>query len=152
MKVIFLDIDGVLNTESYREDPKVDYFEEPISEVHMSWLEHLVKETDAKIVLSSTWREYWDCGDIQSDRFGEYINNLFEKYGLKIFDKTPELKDRDREINEWLKLHHEQIENYVILDDFDFEWSESNAKCLVKTMDNIGLDEKTTEKAIRILI
>lgn len=152
MKVIFLDIDGVLNTESYREDSKVDYFEEPISEVHMSWLEHLVKETDAKIVLSSTWREYWDCGDIQSDRFGEYINNLFEKYGLKIFDKTPELKDRDREINEWLKLHHEQIENYVILDDFDFEWSESNAKCLVKTMDNIGLDEKTTEKAIRILI
>ena len=152
MKVIFLDIDGVLNTESYREDPKVDYFEELISEVHMSWLEHLVKETDAKIVLSSTWREYWDCGDIQSDRFGEYINNLFEKYGLKIFDKTPELKDRDREINEWLKLHHEQIENYVILDDFDFEWSESNAKYLVKTEDDVGFDEKAAEKAIRILI
>ena len=152
MKVIFLDIDGVLNTESYREDPKVDYFEEPISEVHMSWLEHLVKETDAKIVLSSTWREYWDCGDIQSDRFGEYINNLFEKYGLKIFDKTPELKDRDREINEWLKLHSGQIERYVILDDFDFEWSESNAKYLVKTEDDVGFDEKASEKAIRILI
>ena len=152
MKVIFLDIDGVLNTESYREDPKVDYFEEPISEAHMSWLEHFVKETDAEIVLSSTWREYWDCGDTQSDRFGEYINNLFEKYGLKIFDKTPMLKDRDAEISEWIKNHYDKVENYVILDDFDFEWSENNAKCLVKTMDNIGLDEKTTEKAIRILI
>ena len=89
MKVIFLDIDGVLNTGAYRENPDVDYFEQPISEEHMPLLEYLVKSTGAKIVLSSTWREYWDKGEVQSDSFGDYINNLFGKYGLEIFDKLP---------------------------------------------------------------
>ena len=71
---------------------------------------------------------------------------------MKIFDKTPMLKDRDAEISEWIKNHYDKVENYVILDDFDFNWSENNAKCLVKTMDNIGLNEKAAENAIRILI
>lgn len=151
MKVIFLDIDGVLNTESYRESPKVNYFEEPISEVHMHLLEYLVKLTGAKIVLSSTWREYWDCGEIQSDPFGDYINKLFGKYGLEIFDKTPEFRNRDDEITEWLKNHQGYIENYVVIDDFDFDWSEDNRKHLVKTTDEAGLDEESVEKVIRIL-
>lgn len=151
MKVIFLDIDGVLNTEAYRENPDVDYFDAPVSEIHMCLLEYLVKQTDAKIVLSSTWREYWDNNETQSDLFGVYINRLFEKYGLEIFNKTPELRDRDDEITEWLRLHEGQIENYVIIDDFDFEWSEENEKHLIKTKDETGLDEETVVRAIRVL-
>lgn len=151
MKVIFLDIDGVLNIETYRENPEVNYFENPISEVHMHLLAYLVKQTGAEVVLSSTWREYWECGEKQSDPFGIYINNLFEKYGLAIFDKTPEFRDRDDEISEWLKLHEGQIENYVIIDDFDFEWSDKNEKHLIKTKDETGLDEETVARAIRIL-
>ena len=151
MKVIFLDIDGVLNTESYRENPEVDYFENPISEVHMHLLKYLVKQTGAKIVLSSTWREYWECGTTQFDSFGDYINRLFGKYGLEIFDKTPELRDRDDEITEWLNKHQDNIENYVIIDDFDFDWSESNGNHLVKTSDELGIDEASVEKAIKIL-
>ena len=151
MKVIFLDIDGVLNTDAYRENTEVDYFENPVSEVHMCLLEYLVKKTDAKIVLSSTWREYWEPGEIQSDRFGNYINKLFEKYGLAIFDKTPELRDRSEEIDEWIKLHQGEIESYVILDDFDFDWSEENEKYLVKTTDEVGLDEEAVARALRIL-
>ena len=149
MKVIFLDIDGVLNTEAYRENPDVDYFEQPISEEHMPLLEYLVKSTGAKIVLSSTWREYWDKGEVQSDRFGDYINNLFGKYALEIYDKTPELRDRSEEIDEWIKLHQGEIESYVILDDFD--WSEENEKCLVKTVDEVGLDEEAVKRAVGVL-
>ena len=151
MKVIFLDIDGVLNTEAYRENPDVDYFDAPVSKIHMCLLEYLVRQTDAKVVLSSTWREYWENCETQSDPFGVYINRLFEKYGLAIFDKTPELRDRDEEIAEWLKLHKGQIENYVIIDDFDFEWSEENEKHLIKTNDETGLDEETVARAIRVL-
>ena len=152
MKVIFLDIDGVLNTEAYRENPDVDYFEHPVSEAHMPLLEYLVKSTGAKIVLSSTWREYWDKGEVQSDRFGDYINNLFGKYGLEIYDKTPELRDRSEEIDEWKKLCLDEIESYVILDDFDFDWSEANEKRLVKTTDEVGLNEEAVERAEIILI
>ena len=151
MKVIFLDIDGVLNTEAYRENPDVDYFEHPVSEAHMPLLEYLVKSTGAKIILSSTWREYWDKGEVQSDRFGDYINNLFDKYGLEIYDKTPELRDRSEEIDEWIKLHQGEVESYVILDDFDFDWSEENEKRLVKTTDEVGLDEEAVERAVGIL-
>ena len=110
MKVIFLDIDGVLNTKDYRENPDVDYFEHPISEIHMCLLEYLVKTTGAKIVLSSTWREYWKKGKTQSDPFGVYINKLFSKYGLEIYDKTPELRDRSDEIDAWKKLHQGEVE------------------------------------------
>lgn len=151
MKVIFLDIDGVLNTEAYRENPDVDYFDAPVSEIHLCLLEYLAKTTDAKIVLSSTWREYWENGKSQSDPFGVYINRLFKKYGLAIFDKTPELRDRDDEITEWLKLHEGQIENYVIIDDFYFEWSEENEKHFIRTQDETGLDEEAVARAIRVL-
>ena len=151
MKVIFLDIDGVLNTEAYRENPDVDYFEHPISDIHMCLLEYLVKSTGAKIVLSSTWREYWDKGKLQFDRFGAYINKLFAEYGLEIYDKTPELRDRSDEIDAWKKLHQCELESYVILDDFDFEWSQENEKHLVKTMDEVGLDEEAVERAVGIL-
>lgn len=151
MKVIFLDIDGVLNTKSYRENPEVDYFEQPISDIHMCLLEYLVKSTGAKIVLSSTWREYWEPGEEQSDRFGYYINELFSKYSLEIYDKTPEHRDRSDEIDAWKNLHQGEIESYVILDDFDFEWSEENGKHLVKTTDEVGLDEEAVERAVRVL-
>ena len=151
MKVIFLDIDGVLNTEAYREDPNVDYFEKPISEIHMRLLKQLVKATGAKIVLSSTWREYWEQGQDQSDSFGYYINNLFRKYDLAIFDKTLELKGRDEEITEWKEHHQGELEGFVIIDDYDFEWSDVNKNHLVKTLDKVGLDEKSTERALKIL-
>lgn len=150
MKVVFLDIDGVLNTEAYRENPDVDYFEEPISELHMCHLKRLINETAAKIVLSSTWRIYWEPGEQQYDRAGEYFNQLFKKYGLEIYDKTPELKDRDVEVSAWLTDH--QTESFVILDDYDFEWSPCNEKHLVKTNDETGLDAFSVEKAIKILL
>lgn len=151
MKVIFLDIDGVLNTKSYRENPEVDYFEHPISEIHMCLLEYLAKTTGAKIVLSSTWREYWELGEEQSDSFGYYINKLFSKYGLEIYDKTPELRDRSDEIDAWKKLHEGEIESYVILDDFDFDWSEENEKRFVKTVDEVGLDEEAVGRIVEEL-
>lgn len=151
MKVVFLDIDGVLNTEAYRENPDVDYFEEPISELHMCLLEHLIKVTAAKIVLSSTWRIYWEPGEQQYDKAGEYFNKIFRKYGLDIFDKTPELKDRDAEITEWLNSYPGHVDSFVIIDDFDFTWSPCNESHLVKTNDETGLDEVAIETAIKIL-
>lgn len=151
MKVIFLDIDGVLNTESFRESSNIDYFETPISENHMRLLAHLIKITGAKIVLSSTWREYWKPGQEQFDRFGVYINSLFQKYDLEIFDKTPELTDRDEEITEWKNIYKNELDGFVIIDDFDFKWSDINKNHLVKTHDEVGLDKEAVDKAIKIL-
>ena len=83
-RIIFLDIDGVLNTKSYRENPDVDYYNDFISDHNMRFLKHIVMATDAKIVLSSTWRTYYSRGKMQFDKSGEYINHIFEKYGLTL--------------------------------------------------------------------
>lgn len=151
-RVIFLDIDGVLNTKSYRESPDVDYYNDFISDHNMRFLKRIVMATDAKIVLSSTWRTYYSRGKMQFDKSGEYINRIFEKCGLKIFDKTPELNnDRDTEISSWLE-DNSYVNSYVIIDDFDFKWSDCHKKHLVKTDDEHGLNEETAEAAIQILL
>lgn len=50
MKIIFLDVDGVLNSvqDGYSIRLRTDS--------HLKLLQHIVKETGAKIVLSSSWR------------------------------------------------------------------------------------------------
>lgn len=50
VKVIFLDIDGVLNTNSDRN----------ISDEKLIFLSELVSKTGAEIVLSSSWRNWWN--------------------------------------------------------------------------------------------
>lgn len=147
MKVIFLDIDGVLNTEAWRNSTE-EYFDKPISEEHMYCLRYLVEHTGAKIVLSSTWREEWNEGNTQASTIGAYLNKTFAEHNLKIYAKTPELpgNNRNDEIIAFLADHC--VENYVVLDDVDTYGFDE--KHFVKTSDN-GLDERAVEKAIKIL-
>lgn len=152
-RIIFLDIDGVLNTKSYRESPDVDYYNDFISDYNMRFLKHIVMTTDAKICLTSIWRTYWSPSKLQFDKSGEYINRIFERYALEIYDKTPALNnDRDAEITAYLEENGQAVKSYVIIDDFDFKWSDCNKKHLVKTDDENGLNEKTAEAAKQILL
>lgn len=151
-RIIFLDIDGVLNTKSYRESPDVDYYNDFISDYNMRFLKHIVMTTDAKICLTSIWRTYWSPSKLQFDKSGEYINRIFERYALEIYDKTPALNnDRDAEITAWLE-DNSHVNSYVIIDDFDFKWSDCNRKHLVKTDDENGLSEEKVKEAIQILL
>ena len=59
MKVIFLDIDGVLNSRAY--DRKRNWDElTNIDESRLPLVKNIVDETGARIVLSSTWKTHWD--------------------------------------------------------------------------------------------
>lgn len=107
-KVIFLDIDGVLNNIFLIRG------RDPIDPVCMNTFNCLVDQTGAKIVVSSTWR------------FGETVEtmtNLLRLKGLKhdVYSLTPERKGcRGEEIEEWLTAHTEPYMNfheYLILDD-----------------------------------
>lgn len=121
MKVIFLDIDGVLKEEEedYRAEFKDECFER---------LKKIVDATDAEIILSSSWRiDYWnfvenDCKTDDKDILDLY--NHFEKYGLKVSGRTdytersgPE--SRPYEIRKWL-ADKRDVENFCIIDDDDF--------------------------------
>ncbi|MES2060199.1 MAG: HAD domain-containing protein [Patescibacteria group bacterium] len=106
MKIIFLDIDGVLNSnQSKGLDPRF-----PIDPHLASHIERIKENTGAEIVLSSSWRH--------SD---EGISAV-EKYIGKIHDITPTVDNgfRGDEINAYLDNHPNITQHAIIDDSSDF--------------------------------
>ena len=142
MKVIFLDIDGVMNSvqDGYSFTIETDK--------HFRLLKRIVDETGAKLVLSSTWRHF-DC-DV------DVVENRLADFGMKLIGVTPWLVDshidiqRGDEIRSWLQDCEEEIESFVILDD-DSDMREFTDTNLVQTDCRIGLTEKDVGRAIAIL-
>lgn len=59
MKIIFLDIDGVLNSDEYFDKIKylkIEGIESEIDRKKVKLLQEAVKQTGAKVVLTSSWR------------------------------------------------------------------------------------------------
>jgi hypothetical protein len=154
MKVIFLDIDGVLNFNGCRDKIGGLYF---VNESKIKLLKQIVDETDAKIVLSSTWRKGWfhrDQGftDGWADDFTALENKLAE-YGLTFISRTPITSEgyRGTEIDMWLKnWKGEEVTNFIIIDD-DTDMKPHMDR-LVQTSFNSGLLEKHVNKAIKMLM
>jgi hypothetical protein len=153
MKILFLDIDGVLNSDSYDRRRDLSILSN-IDESRLPLLKSIVDETSAKIVLTSSWRKHWNSDENLCDESGIYITNTFAKFGLKIYDKIPDLgyNKRREEVKAWLARTTEPIESYVILDDNAFFWEELYEH-LVKTNPRFGsgLEKEHCEKAIEIL-
>ncbi len=147
--MIFIDFDGVLNTEKYVCSQAE--FGLIIDPSKMALLKEMAAATNAHIVLSTSWREHWDKEPQNCDDTGIEINGIFKQYGLHILDKTPILNcRREDEIAAWLK-NNPQITNFVVLDD-RFLDSELIRGHFVKTSGySRGLDEISVQKAIEIL-
>ncbi len=132
MRVIFLDIDGVLNADCDfggrpKPNPKI-VFDDGVSycgicRTHIKALKGIIDKTDAKVVLVSSWKfDYEDY--IQNgfkNKVGKYLYNKLKKFGITIFDTTYKYarnsgSNRGREISYWL-ADHKDIESWVVLDD-----------------------------------
>lgn len=154
MKIIFLDIDGVLNSEMYEWSRGEDRADNRIDLSRVRLLKDIVSATDAKIVLSSTWRLDWDKSPELCGEDGEYINQCLAQYGLFIIDKTPfnsMIDDRRREILTWLSSHRGEVESFVILDDINCGWEELDRRVVVTDPYGYGLNEEHVKKAIKLL-
>lgn len=149
MKVIFLDFDGVLNSEKYVQN--CGEYGVVIDPSRMFLLKQIIDVTGAKIVLSTSWREHWETNPSECNSTGQQINTIFGEYGLQITGKTPKLHlRREQEIKHWLDEHPE-VENFVVLDDM-FLGAEFLEGHFVKTSNYFnGLDETDVKKAIEIL-
>ena len=156
MKIIFLDIDGVLNSEMYKsshmkdENDNYNY----IDSSRVKLLADIVKATDAKIVLSSSLRTDWDKADDRCSKNGIYIKKSFAEYGLTITDKTPYISfftERRKEILIWLSNHLNDVESFVILDDMDYGWKQLNNRVVITNPQGYGLEEVHVKKAIELL-
>lgn len=131
MKVIFLDVDGVLNSNAY-----VDYtlknnvkgILEEIDPKTIEMLKYALDVTDAQIVVSSSWRNI---------RKFEQLKELFLRYGINLDEKTPVLgHERGLEIKQYLE-EHVDIDQYLILDDDMFDsFDEELRNNLILTKEN----------------
>jgi hypothetical protein len=116
MKVIFLDVDGVLNSEhwykkNHKRHPERCRVETAIDPRFVRNLKKIVQKTGAKIVLSAT------CRSTVREKRNHYLHQILEKYGMKIYDYTIRLgNERGYEIQDWLDKHRD-VTNIVILDD-----------------------------------
>jgi len=149
MKVLFLDIDGVLSSLASQSQPKVEISwaipEERLVEDFdpdcIARLITIVKQTGASIVISSSWRKLFEK---------QTLVNHFKKYGIDcIVDMTPDLKQhRGLEIQAWLN-EHKDIEKFAILDDDNDMFH--LAPYLIKTNWKYGLTEDNANKVIEML-
>ena len=144
MKVLFLDVDGVLN--SLEDGYSIDLE----TEVYWQRLKKILDATQAKIVLSSSWRIGFNPN---KDGMSKTLVEKLDAIGAHIHDMTPILHNADKkrgdEIREWLQQHPD-VDKFAILDD-DQDMREYTKTHLVKTNTKIGLQDCDVEKAIELL-
>ncbi len=164
MRIVFLDVDGVLNCRS------------TIARFHgfIGIDSKLVKnlstiisasniEDDTKIVVSSTWRVGQDKDGKSIPDSYRYLERKLEEQGLRVFDDTPHIRwgsdgrfRRGREIAGWLYENQDKgISGYAVRDDTVFDDFEKYGIMphLVKTSweRNGGLKEEHIIQALEIL-
>ena len=132
MKVIFLDIDGVLNSDEYLDKVKnsdIQGIERDIDVEKVKLLKRAIDETGARVVLSSSWRY---------TRNARYLKELLANYEIRV-DSTPYIQDiRGLEIKKWLS-ENQGVEDFIILDDEIFDsFDEGLIKKLVKVSNGNG--------------
>ena len=157
INIVFLDVDGVLNCCTTKET--INHYI-GIEDKKVKLLKTLVDKTDAKIILVSTWKQWWHANPknkYKQDIFANYLDNALARNNLKIIDKTYEydLRHRGEGILYYLdnlKRSGLNINNFVILDDMVFDYEKRKLKNhLVKTTFRWGLKESHIDKAIKIL-
>jgi len=130
MKVIFLDVDGVLNAAEDKD--------QAIDRHAVGILKRVIDETGAEVVLSSGWRFWFDDDMEPREGQAQCLCGILNEYGITLLDKTPDFSTEEiretrtfshvkaQEIRAWLKAHP-QTEEYVVLDDLDLRDDEVNA-------------------------
>lgn len=148
MKILFLDIDGVCNSEeSFRKDPNHHF---PIDS-YMAFLVGKIKlDTGCEVVLSSSWRHHNES----VDQIRQRIVPLYDLTGSKGIDPTrpPGIENclRGREIQAWLDNHKYKVERYAILDDENDMLPEQQTN-FFKTSWKTGLTKEIADKVIEHL-
>ena len=130
-KIIFLDIDGVLNSNFWNASHQREISDGTlIEEEKVALLGTLVKRTDAKLVLHSGWRVWFGEGMQPARKEAKRLVEMLKAYGMELTDVTPDLTTEEirrtkkfslvkaQEILAWLE-QHPQVGTWIVLDDLD---------------------------------
>lgn len=153
IRIIFLDMDGVINNATDSDRHIIDNRGYLYSPRCVSLLNELTDSTGAKIVVSSVWR---------LGKTVEELQELCKAIGItgEIIDKTPSFNEhwsmRGNEIYSWISSNSDivgspyEFRRYVILDDDSdmLLWQKDN---YVNCDPTIGMTDRTVFKAQAIL-
>ncbi len=163
-RVLFLDIDGVLNTERWHDRcvevraAYADNFGYDFDPEAVANLKRIVDETGADIVISSSWK-FWGLSTMQKlwasrDLPGKVIdvtpNNVSDDMLLSIdLDMMMLPAGKGSEIKEWLTANGNP-DSYAILDDMDDMLPEQQSH-FVQTEPSVGITRADADRVITIL-
>ena len=158
VKILFLDIDGVLNSASTAFSPLGI---RDIDEDKLLLLKEIIDKTKAKIILISSWKEKWysnkEKKPLQSEE-ANYLDERFLALGLTISGKVPDLDygGRGKAIARYLSLLKDKgmdITHFAILDDHLGDYEANHLKDhLVKTSFRKGGLTKDKAKKVTALL
>ena len=168
MKVIFLDIDGVLNSiqfskKRYEKYKKTGKWDIAIDDSKVKMLKEIIDKSggpdEVKVVLSSSWRKHFSEVNgkmFPKDDTGEDCRYAFSKHDIVLYSRTGSSKDgnRGKEITEWMDSHSNlNITHYVVIDDETIDILEYIPQnYIVKPNYNLGgIDDSHVRAAIHIL-
>ena len=151
-RLLFVDIDGVFNHDSFYHDRKDNDIPYPLSEFDPNCVERynrIIRETGAKTVISSSWRH------------AKGLRNIMDRVGFCMecldFDITPCLGTiRGLEIRSYMEDYmdnhlNEDVESYCIIDDdVDMLYTQKD-NFVVCDVHNGGLTDEKAEEVINIL-
>lgn len=151
MKVIFLDFDGVITTLDSKW--KINMYK-------INIINDICDKTDAKIVVTSTWRmgyhdDVYECHERLKRYFikHNYLDNFkdtFDKFINNIVGMTECIGGlRGDEIKSYINEHPE-VENYVIIDD-DSDMCDDQLCNFVQTDTCDGITERDAKLCVDIL-
>lgn len=161
MRVVFLDIDGVLNSLTFMRDlhnrspdPALGPpdFRHQIDDTAVLRLNRLLEATGAVVVISSSWRRIVDLDELWQ---------ILKSHGFEgcIVGTTPDLSYLERaatrmlprgdEIAHWLAHSPRAVHAFVILDDVSNMGELSHR--LVLTDDRVGLTDDDVVRATALL-
>ena len=155
MNILFLDIDGVLNSKQWHSSDSCKALGNSVKRyfdpVCMKYLNSIISETEARVIISSSWRILRSLQDLQ---------DLFKSVGFtgKIYGMTPDLSIfqpdsenlRGLEIQQWITNNQRYFKTaiqYIILDDED-GFLENQQQYFFQINSDIGLNDSLTGKII----
>ena len=161
--VIFLDIDGVLNSNFWNNGHQIEISDGTlIDEEKVKLLAYLVRETNSEIILHSGWRFWFDSELKPLCKEADKLVELLEKEDLHIKGVTPNLTTEEirqakkfslvkaDEILLWINLHNDVAE-WVVLDDLDLHNTQIEQH-QVKPDRTVGLTPENVKQAVNILM
>ena len=161
-RIIFLDIDGVLNSNFWNDSHQREISDGTLVDAEkVKLLSTLVKRTNSKIILHSGWKYWFDLDLKPLRQEAENLLMLFEKEELLLEGVTPDHSTEEirknkkfslvkaSEILAWL-AEHKTVDNWIVIDDLDLHNKEIEMH-QVRTDPSTGLTIDDVHKAEKML-